>query len=78
MNLAPTPVSTLERAREIAMGRGIRYAYVGNVPGHEGNHTYCPSCRKIVIKRDSFFVTEMHLKNGACAFCRAPIAGVWK
>jgi pyruvate formate lyase activating enzyme len=78
MNLPPTPVSTLERAREIAMTRGIHYAYVGNVPGHEGNHTYCPACRKVVIKRDNFFVTEMHVKNGACAFCRAPIAGVWK
>jgi len=78
MNLPPTPVSTLERAREIAMARGIRYAYVGNVPGHEGNHTCCPSCRKAVIKRDNFFVTEMHVKNGACAFCRTPIAGVWK
>ncbi len=78
MNLPPTPVSTLERARDIAMARGVRYAYVGNVPGHAGNHTYCPACRKIVIKRDNFFVTEMHLKSGACAFCRQPIAGVWK
>ncbi len=78
LNLPPTPVSTLERARDIAMVRGIRYAYVGNVPGHMGNHTYCPRCRKIVIKRDNFFVTEMHLKNGACAFCNQTIAGVWK
>jgi pyruvate formate lyase activating enzyme len=78
LNLPPTPISTLERARDIAMTKGIRYAYVGNVPGHPGNHTYCPSCRKIVIKRDNFFVTEMHMNNGACEFCKQTIAGVWK
>jgi pyruvate formate lyase activating enzyme len=77
MNLPPTPVSTLERARAIAMAKGIRYAYVGNVPGHPGNHTYCPSCRKAVILRENFFVNEMHLKNGACAYCAQKIAGVW-
>jgi pyruvate formate lyase activating enzyme len=76
-NLPPTPVSTLERARDIAQARGIRYAYVGNVPGHAGNHTYCPSCRKVVVRRDNFFVTEMNIKGGACAFCKTPVAGVW-
>jgi pyruvate formate lyase activating enzyme len=77
LNLPPTPVSTLERARDMAMAAGIRYAYVGNVPGHAGNHTYCPGCRKAVVRRDSFFVTELHVKNGACEFCRQKIAGVW-
>jgi pyruvate formate lyase activating enzyme len=77
LNLPPTPVSTLERARDIATAAGIRYAYVGNVPGHPGSHTYCPGCRKIVVARDNFFVTEMHMKNGACEYCRRAIAGVW-
>jgi pyruvate formate lyase activating enzyme len=77
MNLPPTPVSTLERARNIAMAKGIRYAYVGNVPGHAGNHTYCPSCRKAVILRENFFVNEQHLRNGACEYCGQKIAGVW-
>jgi pyruvate formate lyase activating enzyme len=77
MNLPPTPVSTLERARDIAVARGIRYAYVGNVPGHPGNHTYCPSCHKAVILRENFFVNEMHLRNGACEYCKQKIAGVW-
>jgi pyruvate formate lyase activating enzyme len=70
-------VATLERARAIAMERGIRYAYVGNVPGHPGNHTYCPGCGKIVIERRGFFVGEMHLENGQCAFCKTAIAGIW-
>ncbi len=77
LNLPPTPVKTLERAREFAMERGIRYAYVGNVPDHPGNHTYCPRCRKVVIRRSSFFINEIQMKNGRCVFCGEKIAGVW-
>jgi pyruvate formate lyase activating enzyme len=77
LNLAPTPVETLERARNMALGKGIHYPYVGNVPGHAGNHTYCPTCGKIVIERSGLFVSSMHLKAGCCEFCGAVIAGVW-
>ena len=77
LNLPPIPVATLERAREIAMDKGIHYAYVGNVPDHSGNHTYCPSCKKVVIRRQGFFITEMNLKKGRCGFCQHKIAGVW-
>jgi pyruvate formate lyase activating enzyme len=76
-NLPPTPVATLEKAREIAMKKGIRYAYVGNVPGHPGNHTYCPGCGKVVVGRSGFFVTAMNLEKGRCNSCRRPVAGVW-
>jgi pyruvate formate lyase activating enzyme len=76
-NLPPTPVSTLSRARETALARGVRHAYVGNVAGHEGNHTYCAGCGKAVIRRSGFFVTEMRLDGGKCAFCRRPVPGVW-
>ena len=77
LNLPPTPVATLERARAMALAAGIRYAYVGNVPGHKGNHTFCPGCRKAVIRRENFFLTEMNVRNGKCAFCQHPIAGVF-
>ncbi|MDP2838588.1 MAG: radical SAM protein, partial [Syntrophales bacterium] len=76
-NLPPTPVATLERARETAMGRGLHYVYVGNVPDHPGNHTHCPSCGKAVIRRTGFFAVEMLAKNGRCGFCGGRIAGVW-
>jgi pyruvate formate lyase activating enzyme len=76
-NLPPTPVATLERARAVAHDAGLRYAYVGNVPGHRWNHTYCPSCGKTVIERSNFFVTAMHLKDGRCEYCRRAIKGVW-
>jgi pyruvate formate lyase activating enzyme len=76
-NLPPTPVATLERARDMAMARGLRYVYVGNVPGHPGNHTYCPKCRARVVARQDFFVLESLLKDGRCGACQHPIAGVW-
>lgn len=77
LNLPPTPVATLDRARQIALSKGIHYAYVGNVPDHPGNHTYCPFCKKIVIKRTAFFLTEVNIKKGRCAYCHKKIAGVW-
>ncbi len=78
LNLPPTPIATLERARNIAMSKGIHYAFVGNVPGHEGNCTYCPSCKKKVVSRTGMFTTGIHIKNGRCEYCNYPIAGVWK
>jgi pyruvate formate lyase activating enzyme len=77
LHLPPTPVAALERARALAMSKGIRYAYVGNVPDHPGNHTYCPKCGKTVILRNAFFVTQMNLERGNCRFCGGSIAGVW-
>jgi pyruvate formate lyase activating enzyme len=76
-NLPPTPVATLERARGLALARGIRYAYVGNVPGHPGNHTYCPKCGKVVIERSGFFIQAMHMDHGRCSYCSETVAGVW-
>ena len=78
LNLPPTPRATLELAREIGIDAGMHYAFVGNVPGHPGNHTYCPSCGKIVVGRTGFFITEMHVKDGKCEFCGEKIMGVWE
>ena len=76
-HLPPTPTATLERARLIAMARGIRYVYVGNVPGHPGNNTVCPYCKKEVIRRTLFFVENMNVKGGKCGHCGKLIAGVF-
>lgn len=72
----PTPVATLEMAREIALKAGLKYPYIGNLPGHPGNSTYCPKCRKIVIRRSGFSVLEQHLKAGRCSYCGEKIDGV--
>jgi pyruvate formate lyase activating enzyme len=77
LNLPPTPIATLERARDMAIDRGIHYAYVGNVPSHPGNYTYCPKCKKVVIQRQGFFILEMNVQGGRCKFCNRKIAGVW-
>jgi len=75
--LPPTPVSTLTRFRELAMQQGIHYAYVGNVARHEGNHTYCHNCKKLLIERQGYFIPTDNLVNGHCKFCDTKIPGVW-
>ncbi|MBU0651675.1 MAG: AmmeMemoRadiSam system radical SAM enzyme [Proteobacteria bacterium] len=76
-SLPPTPVSTLERARSIALAAGLEYVYIGNVPGHEGENTFCPNCTKKIIRRTGYMVGEMHLNNGKCGYCGKPIPGIW-
>lgn len=76
-NLPPTPISTLEKAREIAQEEGMNFVYVGNVPGHKGENTYCPDCKQVVIERMGYRITQMNLKNGKCKFCGRAIPGVW-
>jgi len=76
-NLPPTPISTLEKSREIALAEGIRYAYVGNVPGHPAENTVCPKCGKTLIERRGYAVRSKAIKGGKCRFCEAPIPGVW-
>jgi pyruvate formate lyase activating enzyme len=76
-NLPRTPVATLERARDIAMAEGLQYAYLGNVPGHPGNHTYCPKCKAVVIRRMGLALEENLLDAGRCPKCRTAIPGIW-
>jgi len=76
--LPSTPVSTLERARQIALDEGIRYVYIGNVPGHPANQTYCAHCGKVLIKRAGFTVLENHIQDGCCPYCGERIPGVWE
>jgi pyruvate formate lyase activating enzyme len=77
-HLSPTPVSTLESAYEIAKKNGLRYVYIGNVPGHIYNSTYCPSCNRNVIHRMHMDVIEMNVVDGKCRFCNTPLQGKWK
>ncbi|HDN80764.1 MAG TPA: AmmeMemoRadiSam system radical SAM enzyme [Chloroflexi bacterium] len=72
----PTPVSTLHRAREIGLKAGLRYVYEGNVPGSEGENTYCYNCGKLLIRRFGFEILEYRVKEGKCYNCGAPIDGV--
>ena len=76
-NLPPTPVSTLERLGRIAQEEGLHYVYVGNVPGHRAESTYCPRCGERVIHRRGYQIQAINLDGGNCGFCNTSIAGVW-
>jgi len=76
--LSPTPISTLVRFRELAMKEGIRYVYVGNVPNHEGNNTYCHHCKKLLIERQGYFIPVFNMQGDHCKFCKTIIPGVWR
>ena len=77
-SIPPTPVSTLEKAREVAEDEGLRFVYVGNVPEHPGGHTYCPHCEKMLIRRIGYRIKVQGLNDGKCQNCGRVIAGIWK
>jgi len=69
-----TPVEVLERAREKALEEGLRYVYLGNVPGHPGENTYCPGCGALLIGRYGFSVVEYRVTGDKrCPECGCPI-----
>ncbi len=77
-HLPPTPVSVLDRAREIALQEGVQYVYIGNVPGHDAQNTSCHRCGRVVIERRGFTVLENHVSGGKCGHCGEPVPGVWE
>ncbi|SKA72320.1 pyruvate formate lyase activating enzyme [Paucidesulfovibrio gracilis DSM 16080] len=77
MDTQPTPLPTLERALRAGHEAGLRYVYIGNVPGHEANHTFCPGCGERLVERLGFGVRDYRIGDGHCPDCGHPIAGVW-
>ena len=76
MDVPPTPVATLRKARQIGLKAGLRYVYSGNVPGDEGESTYCYQCGKVLIKRWGYQILDNKIKNSKCFYCGAAIDGV--
>ncbi|MBN2015110.1 MAG: AmmeMemoRadiSam system radical SAM enzyme [Candidatus Altiarchaeota archaeon] len=76
-NLAPTPAETLKTARNMALDSGLRYVYVGNLPGLGFESTYCPSCKNLLIERQGFYVVENRIEDGRCKNCGEGIHGFW-
>jgi pyruvate formate lyase activating enzyme len=76
-NLPPTPIESLERAKGIADAEGLHYVYIGNVPGHPAESTYCPRCRRVIIERLGYIIKQTHMKKGRCGYCQQVIPGVW-
>ncbi len=67
--LPATPIKTLERAVLLGKGEGLRFVYVGNVPGHPGRNTVCPRCARTVIVRDEQRAVNLLVKDGRCGAC---------
>ena len=77
-NLPPTPIETLEQARGVALSVGLAYVYIGNVPGHAGETTLCPNCKKILIARRGYSILANHVVKGKCTYCGKRIPGIWE
>lgn len=66
----PTPIKKLEELAKIAEEEGLKHVYIGNVPGHPREHTYCPRCGTLLIKRYGFYIVEYNItKDGRCPKC---------
>jgi pyruvate formate lyase activating enzyme len=78
MEFPLTPVETLERHYQVAKQTGLKYVYIGNVPGHKYEHTYCAECGTVVVERRSYQILSWCLdKHNRCLNCGAqvPILG---
>ncbi len=78
MDKAATPLKTLTKARQIALSKGLHYAYIGNVSDKKNSSTYCHQCGKLIIERNWYEIGEYHIENGKCAYCSALCAGYFK
>nr|WP_321498732.1 AmmeMemoRadiSam system radical SAM enzyme [uncultured Methanolobus sp.] len=73
-DIRSTPLETLEMAYSIAKEEGMRYVYIGNVPGNGHEHTFCPECGELLIKRGMFGVESYELTDErTCPRCGTQI-----
>jgi pyruvate formate lyase activating enzyme len=77
-HLPPTSLQALESARDIAAGEGLEYIYIGNRQSKNGENTYCPQCKRLLLQRVGFAVLQNRLKDGHCPDCGKEIYGIWK
>ena len=76
-NVSATPVSSLHRACDIGKEAGLKYVYSGNVPGDEGENTYCSNCDKLLISRYSYGIIENSLSGHSCPHCGKDLEGIF-
>ena len=73
-DVPPTPTATLEKARRIGNEAGLKFVYIGNVPGHPGENTYCPRCGNVAIERQGYLISVYDVANGKCKKCGEDLA----
>ena len=74
---AHTPVETLKAAHQIGLEAGLKYVYIGNVPGSGSENTYCPGCGNIIINRFHYHARARLIDGNHCAYCHTPIDGIF-
>lgn len=77
-DIPKTPLESIERARKIGLDAGLRYVYSGNIPGDNGENTYCYNCGELLIRRVGFDVLENKITDSKCFNCCSKIDGVFK
>ncbi|UCC71381.1 MAG: AmmeMemoRadiSam system radical SAM enzyme [Gemmatimonadota bacterium] len=77
-HLPPTPIAQLEAARTIGTEAGLWYVYLGNVPGHPWENTYCHSCGELLIERWVFDILANRVNDGSCPACGERIPGTFE
>jgi pyruvate formate lyase activating enzyme len=75
---SPTPVETLERAWQIGREAGLGFVYLGNVPDHPYDNTYCPVCGEVLVERRALRLRACHISRDICPGCGTRIPGVWQ
>jgi pyruvate formate lyase activating enzyme len=73
MTIEPTPVSTLQRAHEIAREK-LQYVYIGNVKTEDAGNSCCPSCGHAVVERDGYITRARGLDGDRCSNCGDALA----
>jgi pyruvate formate lyase activating enzyme len=77
-HIPPTPIRRLEEAHAIGKAHGLEFVYVGNVPGHPLEHTYCPRCSELLVDRSGYAIGDIRIRDGRCGACGCPIYGRWE
>ena len=71
----PKPEITLVNGYESF--QGLNYVYIGNMPGHSAENTYCPTCGRLLIDRIGYTIKKIDLDKGRCRYCKEKIPGQW-
>jgi len=77
-HLSPTPISDLEKGWAIGKDEGLWYVYLGNVPGHRHENTFCHRCGELLIERQVFDVIRNRIEDDKCPGCKTLIPGRFK
>ena len=75
-DVPPTPVRSVQHAREIGLEEGLHFVYTGNLPGDEGEKTYCPVCKTVLIDRAGYTIHGNNIVGGECSACGHKVPGL--